>query len=571
MSYSHKQQQGNVWTLLGGCTAGRPIDPGGDPQHHYHNNKNSFFRDPSRHSLLSDDYDRRIVESNTQKKYSSKGRLLGSSTDYKGNTTSCRLPLDQLYARQQLPPHYPKTARINSSYVQLSSPTSSAAIRKSRSCFSQLHRQRQPQDNEMREYFDNPLDNSTDTTSTSTATSSNHRIKRHRSPPQYQQQQKERQELCYVERAAQFSPAIRAALMASPSANRKQQRWNGRPSRLEPQQLLANTQCSQSSVNSNDGDDIHPVSAIQDLPSLVETASLVTGSHSGELSFPLSFVEDKQEMQDQSAVSTLTLDHSVTSPGKLQEQQQLQQDESLYRDLSYCRQSASRFLERYGMNHVVTAHAFLDLGQAQIQVQDFSAAQEACRSALRVFERKFGSNDLHVAKALELLAMAQTGYGMKQHSSTTSTNSVNDIFNSFSSAPNEPSKARLLLGLQSLRKCFHIRYQALGPTHIDTVETVNKIANIYMALGMYSSAIKDFMEVMQLRAAIFGDYHPSVAIAARAMGQVFLKQELTSEAKTYLLKALNIFAMAGLPEHPAAVQLRDDVTALGFDLARVEI
>jgi tetratricopeptide (TPR) repeat protein len=132
-------------------------------------------------------------------------------------------------------------------------------------------------------------------------------------------------------------------------------------------------------------------------------------------------------------------------------------------------------------------------------------------------------------------------------------------------------KAGLLIGLQDLRKCFKIRCDELGPWHVDTVETMNKISNIYMKLKWFPRAKHGFFEVLTMRTAIFGEQHPSVAVAAQSLGMAHLKMHEEEQAKAYLLQALNIFALCGLAKHAFAHRIRQNVEKLGFDQGRVEI
>ena len=236
---------------------------------------------------------------------------------------------------------------------------------------------------------------------------------------------------------------------------------------------------------------------------------------------------------------------------------------------------ATHALEHYGVNHIATAGAFLDLGQAYLRIQDYASAQDVCKTAVRVFKRtcrldqSSGENDsenensLRLAKALDVLGLAQTAGGKSI--------TINEGNDTDPHATNGQDKTALLLGIQSFRKSFRIRLDKLGPTHVDTVETLNKIANAYMALGMYSGACADFKEVMQLRTAIMGEHHPSVAVAAQSVGLAYFKLNENDQAKAYYLQALNIFAVSGLANHKVAKKLRDDIAHLGFDLARVEI
>ncbi|CAB9498051.1 repeat protein [Seminavis robusta] len=260
----------------------------------------------------------------------------------------------------------------------------------------------------------------------------------------------------------------------------------------------------------------------------------------------------------------------------ISEQQQQLQDN---RQLKYWRRRCSECFEHYGMQHSQTANAFLELGLEHVRCEQYTAAQDFFRTALRVFEKLFGPNNLRVAKVLEALGMAQSRWNTNGHSSSNNSNNRNNnndgIPNiiTISSSPNSNSanKAGLLLGLQSFRRCFRIRYDQLGPTAIDTVEVLNKIANNYMRLHMYHSAKNDYMQVLTLRTAILGHDHPSVGICAQALGMAHWKQKEQEQAKAYFLQALNVFAVNGLGDHPLAQRIREDVQMLGWDLARVEI
>ena len=132
-------------------------------------------------------------------------------------------------------------------------------------------------------------------------------------------------------------------------------------------------------------------------------------------------------------------------------------------------------------------------------------------------------------------------------------------------------KTGLLMGLQSLRKCFKIRYDELGPWHIDTVETMNKMCNIYLKLRWYSRAKEGFMEVLTMRSAILGEQHPSVAVAAHSLGTLHIRRNETEQAKAYFMQALDIFALCGLAKHAFAERIREKMRKLGFEENRLEI
>ena len=129
----------------------------------------------------------------------------------------------------------------------------------------------------------------------------------------------------------------------------------------------------------------------------------------------------------------------------------------------------------------------------------------------------------------------------------------------------------LVSALSSLDRAFRIRYQELGPTHIDTVETLNKIARVQMKQRVYTDARDSYYEVLKLREAIFGRKHPCVAVTAQALATAHTKLFDVKEAKFYFHLALNVYEMNGLQRHCLADAIRRDLNDLKFIKTRYEI
>lgn len=116
--------------------------------------------------------------------------------------------------------------------------------------------------------------------------------------------------------------------------------------------------------------------------------------------------------------------------------------------------------------------------------------------------------------------------------------------------------------LASLERAFLIRYEKLGQTHIDTVETLNKIARVQTKQRNYTDASNSYYEVLKLREAIFGRFHPCVAVTAQALATIHTRLFQVKEATCYFQLALNVFEKSGLHRHSLAHSIRRDLNDL---------
>ena len=109
------------------------------------------------------------------------------------------------------------------------------------------------------------------------------------------------------------------------------------------------------------------------------------------------------------------------------------------------------------------------------------------------------------------------------------------------------------------QQAFELRYQLLGPWHVDTVEAFNHVAAALMQLQHYHQAAKAYHEIWMVRSAIFGATHPSVGIAARALGQAHWKLQQYPQADEAFRKAYSILKANGVSENnPILQELKND-------------
>lgn len=207
------------------------------------------------------------------------------------------------------------------------------------------------------------------------------------------------------------------------------------------------------------------------------------------------------------------------------------------------RLSMEAHIDNLGEDNSRTAAGLLELGTMHLQREAFDRAREYFARAVTVSEAVFDMPDLRTAKALEL-------YGVVQSAHTISNKDTEELD----------------CALSCLDKAFEIRYELQGPQHIDTVEALNRIARVYLKQRRFELARDSYFEVLKLREAIFGTFHPCVAITARALAIAQLRLFHAKEAKFYLQAALHIYERNGLGAKSFADVVRKDL----HDLERMK-
>lgn len=125
-------------------------------------------------------------------------------------------------------------------------------------------------------------------------------------------------------------------------------------------------------------------------------------------------------------------------------------------------------------------------------------------------------------------------------------------------------EANLRKALEALNQSFSIRFEVLGPSHADTIDTLNNMAGVYFHLGKLNEARQAYFEVWTMRQAVFGTNHPSVAVTAHALGGVHLRLGQAEEAAKHYYNAFDIYRHLDLSEeHPTVARLLSDIDQLG--------
>lgn len=261
-----------------------------------------------------------------------------------------------------------------------------------------------------------------------------------------------------------------------------------------------------------------------------------------EKELPLSFAIPAAPLDDRvdtvvETASTASQQSSQQPKPRADPKRRKAQEKRMY----WIRVVASR-LANYGSDNLETADAYMELGQAELQVNEYVGAKSSFQSAYCTF-RRFRKY-VAIAKALDCLGVANSRGGA----------------------------ACFDQSLELLQDAFWIRRQKLGVWHVDTVDTMNRIAMVHALAENFSEARRCYWEVFWVRKAIFGAQHPSVAVAAHGLANSFVKLGSLEDGSNFYHIAMEIFDKMGLPsENPAVSKLLRDMKQLEQVHRRAEI
>lgn len=210
-------------------------------------------------------------------------------------------------------------------------------------------------------------------------------------------------------------------------------------------------------------------------------------------------------------------------------------------DCEYWNGAVTGAMRSHGKCHPKVAEALVQLGQAYMLAREYAQAVIAFQSACCIWKELEQSEEdqLAFARVVDAVGMA------------------------WARVTHEEDKDHCHKAMTALEEAFHIRYELLGPWHVDTVETLNKMASVHLHLREYEEACNAYWEVFWVRKAIFGPDHPSVAIAAHSLGNVFVKLAATEDAAKFFQIAVEIYEKMQLPnKHPAVARLMRDYKRL---------
>jgi Tetratricopeptide repeat len=180
-------------------------------------------------------------------------------------------------------------------------------------------------------------------------------------------------------------------------------------------------------------------------------------------------------------------------------------------EVEFWKHACEERTKRYGTKHRLTADAFVCKGSAELCEHDYKAAVKSLSKGVSYLQLIYGGSHPCIAHGLHLLGAAACFSG------------------------------QLKLAEESTLNAFEMRRNALGVCHVDTIDSFANLGMVYFKMDNLPEAGRIFSELVQLRTAVFGKPHPSIAFANRALAQVFVRMSELKKAQKYYVKALKTF------------------------------
>jgi Tetratricopeptide repeat len=188
---------------------------------------------------------------------------------------------------------------------------------------------------------------------------------------------------------------------------------------------------------------------------------------------------------------------------------------------------------------ILTAKLFLRLGQAETQARRYLSSMNSYFQAAAIFRTQ--KRRVELATALDLVVV------------------------SYCEAHQEGRAAEIHehFEVKTLFKCLtdslNIRKEALGPWHVDTVNTLQHLARLYLCTGDGERAAEHYLEVVELRRHIYGPTHHGTAIAAHCLGNTYFQLRDVEAASVWYDYAIMVYNHLGIAtENPAYAQILHD-------------
>lgn len=120
--------------------------------------------------------------------------------------------------------------------------------------------------------------------------------------------------------------------------------------------------------------------------------------------------------------------------------------------------------------------------------------------------------------------------------------------------------------LPYLEEARTIQISSLSPTHPDTLDTLNSIANCHLTLADNpTSTLHEFQDLLLLMKKVYGHSDPNVAAIYNNIGLCHYYLGQISEALVHYSKAINIYDYAYQPDHEHSAYIYNNMGAALLD------
>jgi hypothetical protein len=239
---------------------------------------------------------------------------------------------------------------------------------------------------------------------------------------------------------------------------------------------------------------------------------------------------DSTATSEEQTTKIVLLDQLLTIPNRLEETIEMVSPEPFSsRDAEHTMRLQSKTLSADSMRRALS---LLHSGLAQLEARKYNTALQSFGTAASIF-RLSQKKPVALARALDLSGVAYSRISQWQ------------------------------LALNCLHDALALRQQELGLWHVDTVDTVKNMGNVYMRSGNARLARRCYWQVFQGRKAIFGMTHPSVAVSAHDLANAFRAEGRFAKAHKYYRISMELYEKMALPRsNPAIKNLIRDIKVL---------
>lgn len=247
--------------------------------------------------------------------------------------------------------------------------------------------------------------------------------------------------------------------------------------------------------------------------------------------------EEEENNNDESyAIPTNPVLTKPATPSRKRRHAALQRAKELKADLERLRKQAAT---GSSPKQLQTAKLYLQLGLTEQEAHQYPAAINSFFQAAAIFRHI--SRPVALATALDHAAVAYCK--AHQESMTTLIHRQHKVSRFY----------------RCLYEALQLRKHELGPWHVDTVDTLQHLAQLCLSTGQAATAAGHYLEVVHLRKAIFGPNHPGTAVTAHCLGNAYLQAHDTVAAELWYDHALAVYNSMQLPNgNPAVAKLLRD-------------
>ncbi|GFH60784.1 hypothetical protein CTEN210_17260 [Chaetoceros tenuissimus] len=211
--------------------------------------------------------------------------------------------------------------------------------------------------------------------------------------------------------------------------------------------------------------------------------------------------------------------------------------ESAYQELEFWNEALLDVSVESGSQSLQSAEIMMNIGASLIRLKKYDEALRMYKNVVTIWSAIHGEGSLQVAKGLDKVGLAASLCAGKEN---------------------------LEWALLALKESLNIRIKNLGPHHCDTVDTMNNIAGVLLRQNELMASKHVYLDVLTMRAHIFGNSHPSIAITSQTLGKVFFKLQEYKSALVHYQLASRVYQSGEMNlsmSHPLVIKVCKQIEA----------